>query len=219
MRLAIVIGAGGRIGSAIASHLGRAGYDVRAPGRSELDLNLLASIRGYLSVVPRIDVLVNAAGSYGAIGRVRDLAPETWRRGLEVNLAGVYAACHYALPRMVRGGRIINIAGGGKGPMEYRSAYATSKSGLWRLTETLAAEEPELHVNAIAPGPMWSRMQEAIADRLEPWAAFVRELKHGRGEVSVDNTLRCVDYLLDSHRTGQLLFARDFPAKAEAAAA
>src|SRR3954466_6698608 len=152
-RTAIVIGAG-KIGSAIAARLADRGFAVKTASHAELELTDPEAVGTFFRPIRRIAVLVNAAGNYGAVGKVRDIAPLDWNRALDVNLAGVYACCHHALPRMAAGGPILNIAGGGKGPMEMRSGYAAAKSGLWRLTETLAAEECELHVNAIAPGPM-----------------------------------------------------------------
>lgn len=215
-RTAVVIGAG-TIGNAIAAHLAR-GHDVHQASHAELELADPDSVRRYFAHFAWIDVLVNAAGSYGAIGSVRELAPQAWRAAVDVNLVGAYACCHYALPRMRAGSHIVNLAGGGKGPLERRSGYASAKAALWRLTETLAAEEPALHVNAIAPGPMWSRMQEAIATGNSEAARFARALRDGHGAVPVENTLRALDYLLAQRCSGQIVFARTFKALALAAA-
>jgi len=57
--------------------------------------------------------------------------------------SGVFLCCRAVLPPMLRAGpgTIINIAGGGFGsPHPGASAYASSKAGLMRLTDTLAAE-------------------------------------------------------------------------------
>lgn len=215
-RVAIIVGAG-TIGGAIAAHLaGR--FDVHVASHAVLELTSAESVRRYFERFGRIDVLINAAGSYGEIGRVRDVSPSAWCQALDVNLFGVYASCHHALHRMPAGSHIINLAGGGQGPMEMRSGYASAKSALWRLTETLAAEEPTLHVNAIAPGPMDSRMQDVVASRAEPWAEFARQLRcNGRGAVPIERTLRVVDHILDVGPTGSLFFARTFsPAPEEA---
>jgi SAM-dependent methyltransferase len=101
-----------------------------------------------------------------------------------------------------------------RGPMESRSGYAAAKSALWRLTETLAAEEPALRVNAIAPGPMDSRMQDAGRRRPAEWAEFMRRMREGQGgDVPVENTLRVLDHILTARPTGQLFFAREFSAR------
>jgi len=217
MKTAVVIGAG-TIGTAIALRLGVLGYRVDIATHAEIELRDPASIARYFARHRRIDVLVNAAGSYGAVGTVRDVAPEAWREALAVNLAGVYACCHHALPLLPDGGHIIHIAGGGRGPMEMRSGYAAAKSGLWRLTETLAAEEPVLRVNAIAPGPMKTRMQDAVLNLARPWAQALRATFDAGKSVPVANTLRALNYILDRCPTGQLFFAREFGAPQEAVA-
>lgn len=215
MKIAVVIGAG-MIGRAVAAHLRERRHQVHLAGHAEIELHYPASVARYFAQIPRIDVLVNAAGSYGSVGAVRDVAPGAWRSALEVNLTGVYACCHHALPKMPDGGHIINLAGGGQGPLEMRSGYAAAKSALWRLTETLAAEEPMLRVNAIAPGPMRSRMQERVMGIERPWAQALRALFAAGKSVPVEHTLAALDHILDTHPTGQLFFARDF-ARAEAA--
>lgn len=218
MKTAVVIGAG-VIGLAIAEHLRTRGYDARLVSHAELELRDTASVVQYFARCERIDLLVNAAGSYGAIGTVRDIAPQDWAKAIDINLAGVYACCHHALKVMPVDGHIINIAGGGRGPMPMRSGYAAAKSALWRFTETLAAEEVHLHVNAIAPGPMDSGIQNAVIDIPARWADQVRVMRaSGAGAVPVGNTLRTLDFILENGPTGQLFFARQFPAREEKAA-
>lgn len=205
-RTAVVIG-GGRIGSAIAWHLARGGFTVAVAAHADIELTQPDSVREYLERFDRIDLLVNAAGTYGAIGTVRDVSPQSWAQAVDVNLMGVYATCHYALPRLARRGHIINIAGGGRGPQQLRSGYVAAKSALWRFTETLAAEEPGLCINAIAPGPMESRMQQA-ARRVPELSAEIHRVL--RRSVPIANTLRAVDHIIETEPTGQLLFAREF---------
>lgn len=217
MKTAVVIGAG-VIGMAVARRLAARCHQVAIATHADLELARPESVRDYLARFRRIDVLVNAAGTYGAIGTVRDVGPEAWRDALDVNLAGVYAVCHYALPKLPDGGHIINLAGGGRGPMEMRSGYTAAKSGLWRLTETLAAEEPMLRVNAIAPGPMMSGMQRAALAVARPWAQALRALFDAGRAVPVACTLAALDHVFATSPTGKLFFARDFPAAQEAAA-
>lgn len=208
---AIVVGAG-KIGNAVAGHLA-ATHDVHQASHAELELGDPESVRRYFARFAWFDVLVLAAGVYGSVGRVRDVAPGAWRAGLEVNLVGMYACCHYALPRLRAGGHVVFLGGGGKGPLDLISGYAAAKSGLWRLVETLASEEPALHVNAIAPGPMDSRMQDAVLDAPAKWAEHLRAMRAGRDPgVPVENTLRALDHLLATRPTGVMLFGRDFAA-------
>jgi len=77
-----------------------------------------------------------------------------------------------------RSGKIINLSGGGAAyPKPMFSAYACSKASVVRLTEVLAEEVKEFNVqvNAIAPGPVKTRIQERILEAGEK--AGLRTLK------------------------------------------
>jgi len=59
--------------------------------------------------------------------------------------------------------KIVNLSGGGAtAPLPRLSAYAASKAAVVRLTETLAVENPEIAINAIAPGALNTRMLEEV---------------------------------------------------------
>jgi NAD(P)-dependent dehydrogenase (short-subunit alcohol dehydrogenase family) len=102
-----------------------------------------------------LDVLINTAGSF-RWQTVADGDPGTWDALFKSNLKSTVNACRAAIPhlRASRAGRIVNIgayaalkAGAGMG------AYAASKSGVHRLTESLAAElkDQRITVNAVLP--------------------------------------------------------------------
>jgi len=102
-----------------------------------------------------VDVLVNAAGIYGPIGPLAEIDPAEWKKTLDINLFGTFLATRAFIPLMrVRGGSVINFVGGGEGAYPNFSAYASSKGGVGRFTETAAAElaPQKIRVNAIAPG-------------------------------------------------------------------
>jgi 3-oxoacyl-[acyl-carrier protein] reductase len=65
-----------------------------------------------------------------------------------------------------RPGKIINISGGGAFAKPYFSAYPASKVGVMYLTQSLALEMKEFNVqiNAIAPGPVNTRMTEQVVE-------------------------------------------------------
>ena len=113
-----------------------------------------------------IDVLVTAAGIYGPIGRAFELDPKLWKQAIDVNLFGTFAAIHAAVPMMQKrgGGKIITFSGGGEGAYPRFSSYIASKGGVVRLTETLASELAEFHIdiNAIAPGPVNTKFLEEL---------------------------------------------------------
>ena len=104
----------------------------------------------------RIDILVNNAGITGGNGVTWELAPDVWRRVIEVNLVGPFLTCRAVVPHMLaRGyGRIVNIASiAGKEGNPNASHYSASKAGLIALTKSLAKELATrgVLVNAVTP--------------------------------------------------------------------
>lgn len=102
----------------------------------------------------RLHSLVNVAGAF-SFQTVVDGDTAIWERLYRINTLTALNACRSAIPHLVASGagRIVNIgamgalhAGSGMGP------YAASKSGVHRLTETLAAElKGRVTVNAVLP--------------------------------------------------------------------
>jgi 3-oxoacyl-[acyl-carrier protein] reductase len=117
----------------------------------------------------KIDILVNNAGIYGAKGSVENVNIYDWINTIEMNLFSVFKMCHYVIPYMKSNnyGKIINLSGGGAtAPLPYLSAYAASKAAVVRLTETMAAECKDHHIdiNAISPGALNTRLLDEILD-------------------------------------------------------
>ena len=99
-----------------------------------------------------------------------EMAPDEWRRVIDVNLTGVFNGCRAAAAHFIAQGRgkVINVASvlGAVGLPGY-TAYGASKGGVMALTRTLAVEwaRHNVQVNAIAPG--WfvtDTNDEAFAD-------------------------------------------------------
>ena len=103
----------------------------------------------------RIDVLVNNAGTSLA-GPAEELAPEDWRRILDLNLSGPFYLCQHAARAMLAadGGVIVNVASvAAFTTPPLRVSYVAAKAGLVAMTKAMAAEwAPRIRVNAIAPG-------------------------------------------------------------------
>jgi NAD(P)-dependent dehydrogenase (short-subunit alcohol dehydrogenase family) len=117
--------------------------------------------------LPSLNGLVNNAGIYGPIGPVEDVDWRQWQRTIEVNLMGTVLMCRAVLPlfRRNRGGKIVNLSGGGAtAPLPRFSAYAASKAAVVRFTETLAEETGEagIDVNALAPGALNTDMLDQV---------------------------------------------------------
>ena len=117
----------------------------------------------------RIDALVNSAGITGGNGTTWELAPDVWRRVIEVNLVGCYLTCRAVVPQMIRQGygRIVNIASvAGKEGNPNASHYSASKAGLIGLTKSLGKElaKSGVLVNAVTP----AAAKTPIFDSMKP---------------------------------------------------
>ncbi|HEV8307417.1 MAG TPA: SDR family NAD(P)-dependent oxidoreductase [Methylomirabilota bacterium] len=166
-RVAVLTGAGGGIGRAIALAfagegaalvLGDVGDSVEATAEEVRRLGVgtavargdvgrtadMAALAGRaVEAFGGLDVLITCAGIDGP-GLLAEQDEGSWTRVIDVNLNGTYRAIRAALPEMMRRGRgrIITVASvfGKMGGYGYITAYAASKHGVVGLTRALAAE-------------------------------------------------------------------------------
>ena len=201
-RRAIVVGAGG-LGAAIAAGFAAHGAAVAAAdvdvARAEalardlvaaggtavglaVDVTDEASVRDMVAAAVRelggADILVNAAGATVRT-RAEDLAPDDWRRVLDINATGTFLCCQAAGAHMAQagGGAIINLSSvrGRFGATFGQAEYSASKGAVDALTRSLAAQWAELgiRVNAVAPTFVETDLTRAVlAD--ETFAAGLR---------------------------------------------
>jgi 2-hydroxycyclohexanecarboxyl-CoA dehydrogenase len=174
MRRALVTGGARGIGAAIAARLAAGGFDVvvadidadaaerqaAAIGArsAAFDVADPAAVTTAIAAAGTLDVLVNNAG-VDDFGFFTEVTPERWRRVLAVNLEGVLACTHAALPAMQRAdyGRIVNVASeAGRIGAKGNAAYAAAKGGVIAFTKSIARENARFGItaNAIAPGPI-----------------------------------------------------------------
>jgi gluconate 5-dehydrogenase len=236
-RHALVVGGGG-LGAAIArgfaehgAHVAVADCDLaRAealarelrpldPGALALavDVRDEASVRSgvgwLLDRIPRVDVLVNAAGITVRM-RAEDLPVDDWRRVLDVNATGTFVCCKVvgACMAAAGGGAIVNLSSvrGRFGAVFGQAEYSASKGAVDALTRSLAAQWAELHVrvNAVAPTFVETDLTRAVlAD--ERFAAGLRaSIPMGRW-AEADDVVGPVLFLASSAArfvTGQILY-------------
>lgn len=188
-RTALVTGASGGIGSAIAEQLAGLGARVALSGTRQDALEALAArlpgsivlpcdlsepqavdalVPAAVAALGSLDILVNNAGLTrdGLAMRMKDA---DWDTVIAVNLTAAFRLCRAALKPMMkaRSGRIISIssvvAGSGN---PGQANYAASKAGLEGLTRALAHEvaSRNITVNAVAPGFISSAMTDALPE-------------------------------------------------------
>ena len=124
------------------------------------------------------DVSINCSGIYGPHGPAECVPGEEWVKTIQVNLIGAYYLTKAAVYRMVaKGGKIIHFSGGGAANARpFYTAYASSKAGLVRFVESVAGENPNIQINAIAPGSVKSRLNPegtGTPDRAADLALFL----------------------------------------------
>lgn len=195
-RVVLVTGAGRGVGRYVAETFAKAGdaaivADIVAE-RAEQTADLIIGLGGKALAVQvdvgssaavenmvadgmarfgRIDVLVNAAGSYGKAFRATHETPETeWDSVLNSNLKGSFLCAKCVIPHMMSrgGGRIINFASNAarsSSPL-LGATYTIAKTGVIGLTRHLAVEYAphNILVNTIAPGPIRS---ERVSDLID----------------------------------------------------
>ena len=125
------------------------------------------AIQRVISEWGALDILVNNAGVGSAPNREGGEDREVdWDVTFNINVKGVVRCCDVAIPHMRERnyGKIINIASmAGHSPRRSGGAYAVSKAAVLRYTKGLAhtLAPHNINVNAICPGAVWSRFQEA----------------------------------------------------------
>lgn len=179
-KVALVTGAGGGIGSAIARELAGAGADLAV---SDIDQDRLLRtssaiekldrigfpivadmldedqicemVENTITKFGRLDILVNCAGSI-ILKPFLETSLAEYRQQMDLHFLAAVAATQAAVPQMIKqgGGRIISMSSisGTVGYSEH-SAYSPAKGALIRFSEAIAQElKPhQINVNCIAP--------------------------------------------------------------------
>ena len=131
----------------------------------------------------RVDAVVNNAGTtkYVAHDDLEGLTPEDFERIFRVNVFGVYQLARAVTPHMKAAGQgaVVNISSiAGVYGQGSSVAYAASKGAVNTMTYSLArALAPEIRVNAICPGFITGRWQEAGMGGTEKYEARIAQVE------------------------------------------
>ncbi len=210
MATALVTGAGGGIGRAVAERLATEGYRIVV---NDIDGELAAEtvdriseaggeavaveqdvaaegaaetlVEAAVSNFDRLDVLVNNA-AIETVAPALELTDDDWERVRSVNLDAVFRLTR-AAGRQFRdqgdGGDVINVTSFHDTlPRTGKIHYDTAKAGVWMLTKDFALELAghDVAVNCIAPGVMATPMNDALQDDPEAMAAQRDRIPMGR---------------------------------------
>ena len=175
---ALITGAGGGIGAAIAEALAPT-HTLLLAGRPSARLDSVAErlgattwpmdltdpdgIEAAAEVLAELDVLVHNAG-VSFPGRVAESTPEQWRATFEVNVTGAVALTCALLPalRAARGQVIFINSGAGMNASPGLASYSASKFALRAFADSLRTDEPLLRVTSIHPGRVDTEMQRDL---------------------------------------------------------
>ena len=189
-KVALITGATGGIGCAIAKKMKQAGATVVVSGRNVAKMNAefgdeyikipcdLAAEGGAVELIMdtiekcgKIDILINNAGITKDTLLMR-MTDEQFDDVINTNLRSCFKMCRAAIMPMMKNrfGRIINMASiigtiGGPG----QANYAASKGGMIAMTKSIAAEVASrgITANAIAPGFIKTPMTDVLGEDLK----------------------------------------------------
>ncbi|MFG6320597.1 MAG: SDR family NAD(P)-dependent oxidoreductase [Lachnospiraceae bacterium] len=154
----LITGGKGDIAKAIAEELLQAGYEVKAPGRLEMDVTNINDIERYIEAF-QPDILINNAG-YVVPQSVRNADFNCTKKHIDINIGGVFYCTQVAL-KYNKDLQIINI--GSAAAIETHatwSEYCAAKAAVVMATRCWA--EDGLYAVVISPGRTRTKMRRDL---------------------------------------------------------
>ncbi len=216
-KVALVTGASGGIGAAVAGQLAEAGVKLGLASRSGSDLGLADAValpcdvrepaqlealtEATVARFGRLDILVANAG-VGAYGPFLDLSPEFLDEMIDVNLKGTIYAVRAALPYLIESGAadIVTLASeAGRRGLPYEAVYCASKFGQVGFTRALDHElrEKGIRCTNVCPGGV------ATGFAMEPGRGRTEDALAGM--MSADDVAEVVMFVLTRARGHRVL--------------
>ena len=200
-RTALVTGASGGIGRAVAAALAARGWDVIGTCRDpkglaradrvdgvryvRLDLAREKSVDELLKKLPAVDLLVNNAGE-SPIGPAEEASIERARESFQINFFGPMKITQAVVAGMRerRRGVIVFIGSiRSEAPSPFSSLYSAAKAAVRSFAQTLRMEVAEYGVRVAVVAPWHIRTtlpQEILLRKGSPYADAVRRVKANR---------------------------------------
>jgi NADP-dependent 3-hydroxy acid dehydrogenase YdfG len=214
--VALVTGASSGIGAATAARLAAHGAAVAVAARRKDRLEALAAriresggsvlvlesditdeqqaraaVERTLAELGRLDTLVNNAGVM-LLGPIENAPSSEWRRMIELNVLGLLACAHAALPHLLRAAEdsprrvadMVNISSvAGRVAGKNRGVYNLTKFGVGAFSESLRQEVTKRYVriSLVEPGAVATELVEhnrdEVLETLRPFVASVRPMQ------------------------------------------
>jgi NAD(P)-dependent dehydrogenase (short-subunit alcohol dehydrogenase family) len=229
-KAALVTGAGGGLGQAVAVILARAGADIcivdvkeegldetakriKDCGRKALvhvaDLsvadNCPAAVAATVQAFGRLDALCNIAGVL-KLANSHEMPVADWNLVMAVNLTAPFLLSKAAIPHLLDSeGAIVNVTSiAAHMGQAYAAAYCASKAGLAQLTKAMAMEylKTPLRINAISPGGMVTEIGASFVPPAGADPELLGRYRPIRGLVEVADMANMVAYLASPASAG-----------------